>query len=179
MRRTIAPTGLAAAAFIWTCAGCAGAPESNADHEVWVAHARMAPQTFEIFLENAPRADMAIDEIAAQAHDRLAAACVGLPGAAVRIWNPLSSGSYADVPCAEILAGEGQATLTSERIGEAPQEWSPVGLACSLLLFGTASAFNWPWGKEGCNNPRADNAEGCRAATGLGLGALGLLCAFI
>lgn len=148
------------------------------------AGADAVPRAFEIFLENAPAADTVVDQIAARAHERLAAACAALPGGSVRIWNPLSSAEYAHVSCAEILNGDGpvfeaRETLTSGRIGEARQEWSPVGLACSLLLFGAASAFNWPWGQEGCNNPRADNPEGCRAVTGLGLGALGLLCAFI
>lgn len=177
-QRTIAS---AMAALTLACSACRdGAPPDAEPLEP----AGMAPQTFEIFLEDAPTADTVIPQIVAAAHERLATACADRSSVLVRIWNPLIPGSYTDVPCTEILGtgtavSEAGKALAREPTGEARGEWSPVGLVCSLLMFGAASAFNWPWAKEGCNNPRANDPAACQAATGLGFGALGVLCSLI
>lgn len=55
------------------------------------------PSAFTLWLDRATTAETAIPAIVAAAHQQLAAACERTPGAAVRILNPLASGSYQDV----------------------------------------------------------------------------------
>jgi hypothetical protein len=66
-----------------------------------------------------------------------------------------------------------------EHVGEAHEEWSPVGLVCSILMATLATSFNAPWGHHGCNDPRADNPDACKVATGVVPIAAGIACAFL
>jgi hypothetical protein len=66
-----------------------------------------------------------------------------------------------------------------EPISEAQQQWSPVGLACTVLMTAAGLAFNWPGSKQGCNDPHASNPGACAKVTSFGFGGLGVLCTFI
>lgn len=131
-------------------------------------------------------AETVIPQILAAGHDELASMCAVNPAASIRVFNPLASGSYADVTCSAILVGgesveRSSDALTSgnEHIGQVQQEWSPFGLVCSALVLGATLAWNWPGSRTGCNTPGAENPTACQFVTGVGGGGLGLLCAFI
>lgn len=186
MLRTIKITAALACAAILT--GCA-ADTTTSDQEPADARAEQAdtrPQAFAIYLDDSTTAESVIPAIVAAAHDQLVTVCEGNPGASVRVVNPLASGSYEDAQCSDILGGSemtGQVsapvTNGGERIGQAQQRWSPVGLVCSALLLGATLVLNWPGSHVGCNDPRAENPVGCQRVTAIGGGTLGLLCALI
>lgn len=67
----------------------------------------------------------------------------------------------------------------SERVGEAEERWSPAGVVCSILMAAIASSFNWPWGREGCNSPRAEHPNACKVMTAVVPAAIGIACAFL
>lgn len=101
------------------------------------------------------------------------------PATSVRIFNPLALGDFADVSCPAILGAgvttaEARAALTSEPIGRAQQEWSILGLGCSLFVLGVSSFLH-----AGCDTPSAENSKRCHDVTNWGFGALGAVCAFL
>ena len=168
--------------------GCAAetTPLDPRDQEAGPAKStEVETSTFEVRLRGDTTSDTVIPQIVAAAHDRLTVACESRPNTSVRIYNPLAKEpSVAEVPCSTFLdgIGESSAALTSEvdgPIGTVQQKWSPVGLVCSAVVLGATLAWNWPWGQEGCNNPKAEDQTACRAITGLGGGGLGLLCSLI
>jgi hypothetical protein len=186
MLRTIKITAALACAAMLT--GCAAdtttSDQGPADPRAEQADTRQ--QAFVIQLDASTTAESVIPAIVAAAHGKLVTVCAGNPGASVRVINPLASGSHEDVQCSDLLEGSetiGQASAPvangGERIGQAQQKWSPVGLVCSALMFGAALAWNWPGSHAGCNDPRAENPAGCQAVTSVGLGSLGFLCGFI
>src|SRR4051812_37019259 len=89
-----------------------------------------ASNPFEVSLTANTTSENVIPQIVEAGHDELAAACASNPTASIRIFNPLASGSYADVTCSTVLAGGefiGQASeaLTSggEHVGQVQQKW--------------------------------------------------------
>jgi hypothetical protein len=55
--------------------------------------------------------------------------------------------------------------MVGEAVGEAHQPLTPAGLICGVLMTGISAGFNWPWGHEGCNAPRAERPDACKVAT--------------
>jgi hypothetical protein len=183
--RSITVAGaLACGAMLTGCAADTTTLDTSNQGATPAEQAEVAAPSFMIWVRGDTTPETAIPAILAAAHDQLAVACAGKPGTSVRIHNPFLSEAYADVLCSTFLDGTGEANsaLTSDvdgPIGTVQQNWSPFGLACSALMFGASLAWNWPWGQEGCNAPGAHNPTACRALTGIGVGGLGLLCAFI
>jgi hypothetical protein len=186
MLRTITITAVLACAVMLT--GCA-ADTMTRDQEPAEASAGQADtplRAFALHLDNSTTSEDVIPAIIAAAHDQLVPACEGNPGASVRVFNPFAWETFEDVQCSDILGGHettGQASASfmrgDERIGQAQQSFSPVGLLCSALVLGATLAWSWPGSHAGCNDPRAENPVGCQAVTGIGGGGLGLLCALI
>ena len=84
---------------------------------------------------------------------QLSTACEATPGATVRIVNPLASGDFTDVSCADILAtpaaltGQTSEALSNEpgreRIGQAQQGLGAISLvACGLFAAGSFLFLN-------------------------------------
>jgi hypothetical protein len=136
--------------------GCAAdvAPLDTLDHGPAVA-AQQADTTvriFEVWLRGDTVAETILARIVEAGHAQLVEGCESNPGALVRVYNPLASGAYADVPCAAILggaktSGEPQHMLTSEpgdgATGESQQHLTPAGLLCGLLTIGVGLASTW------------------------------------
>lgn len=179
MLRSIRFTAVLACSAILT--GCAAdttppnqAPSTDAEQST------TEPQLFMLHLDGTMTAKTAIPLILAASHDQLAAACDSVPGASVRILNPLASGDYLDLPCSVILNGTGETniTLTSEPfegpIGHAEQKLGPITFLMCGIFLGSSSLF---LAKVLC--PRARTAQNRAHCDDLNLGgtiALGLLC---
>ena len=180
MRRLLLSVPLMLLAMAGPACGGADDPASESPTEPG------ASESFVVRLTPDTSKEGVTQQIVEAGQAQLAIACAGNSGASVRIFNPLASGDYTDVPCSAILDGGesvGQAsealTSGSERIGMTQQPLSPFSLVCSALMLGATLAWNWPYGQEGCNAPGAENPSACRALTSFGGGALGLLCALI
>ncbi|XXX76934.1 hypothetical protein WMF30_55735 [Sorangium sp. So ce134] len=161
---------------------CGAADEpSAAGEEGGAEEAGLPPRHFELSLD--PEVP-AIPQILDAGRPELAAACADRPGAAIRIFDPLDPGAFADVPCAAMVsydaaAQEGSAVPVSEGdepIGAAQQRWSPLGLGCSIFVFAAATVA----GSAIC--PRAADprdAKRCGHYTNVSFGVLGAACAFL
>ncbi|AUX43448.1 uncharacterized protein SOCE26_048960 [Sorangium cellulosum] len=171
--------GLAMAALIGAPA-CGAADEPNAAGEEGGAEeAGLPPHHFELSLD--PEGP-AIPQIVAAGRYELAAACADRPGAAVRIFDPLEPGAFADVPCASMLGGdptqEQSAVPVSEGaepIGEAQQRLSPLSLGCAAFVLGSTLIAT----RGICPRARDPRAEKhCNLWSDAGFGTLTLMCAF-
>lgn len=154
MLRTVTiAVGVACGAML---AGCAtdAAPQSTSDHgpATGAEPADSVPRTFEVWLRGETREEIVLQLIFEAGHAQLTEACKTSPGASVHIDYPLTSGAYADVPCAAILRGEkaiGEprqlraSEPVDELAGEAQQPLTPVGLLCGLLSIGVGLASTW------------------------------------
>lgn len=104
-------------------------------------------------------------------HEQLASVCAENPASSVRVYNPLVLDEFTDVSCSAVLDGKELDDKvipgTDERIGEARQPWSPLGLACALL----AAAAN-RFIDSRCETPE------CHGSNDWGSAGIGLLCAF-
>ena len=124
-----------------------------------------------------------IEQVMAAGHDQLVAACEANPAASIHVFTPLVSGDDADILCSSILSGRepvGQSSEAlmsgGERIGQVQQKWSPVGLACSAITFGSALVMTYAM----C--PRATTPEherNCGYLGNVGMGGLSFLCFLI
>jgi hypothetical protein len=159
---------------------CGGVEESS---EAGVPHA--APQSFTVGLDAATTTENVIPQILAGGRGQLAVMCeAAQPGASVRIFNPLVAGASADVSCASVLDGDGStgeasAALVSDEsdgpIGTVQQKLTPIGLGCGVFMLGAALYANHVL----CAHPTAEQPDKCRLVSELGLGTLGVACAFI
>ena len=142
----------------------------------------IVPQSFVVELDRTTTAEEAIPQLLKAARHQLAAACADYPMATIRVFNPLASGAYTDVPCASVLsgndaAGEASAALMNDEvdgpIGTAQQRWSPFGLTCSILTIGSGLVANWALCPRVTN--RRDERR-CRIWSDAGFSSLGFLC---
>lgn len=168
--------------FVMTLAvlgpACVGADEPAAESFIEPS----ASNAFVVRLTaNASKEDV-IQQIVETGQDQLAAACEVKPGTSIRVFNPLASGSYEDVSCESILGsqeptGQTGEALTSggENIGQVQQKLTPIGLGCSVVMFGLGIFMNHAI----CQYPGAENPRACAALAEFGMGGLGVICAFI
>lgn len=171
--------GLAMAALIGAPA-CGTADEPNAaGEEGGEEEAGLPPRRFELNL--APE-EPAIPQIVATGRPELAAACADSLGAAIRIFDPLDPGAYADVPCVSMLddaaAQDESAMPVSDGdgpTGEAHQRIGPISfLMCGLYAGGSLLTLRYAV----CPRARTARARQQCDDTGLWGGvAMGLLCA--
>src|SRR4051794_34021458 len=61
---------------------------------------------FVVLVDSAVTKESVIPAILAASRAELIAACEGNSGASIRIYNPMASGDYVDVPCSTVLGGE-------------------------------------------------------------------------
>jgi hypothetical protein len=141
-----------------------------------------ASKTFEVRLTPGMTEEDVTEQIIAAGREQLVTACAPYPGATVRIFTPLASGSYDDVACSTILeagisVGQSREALTSsdEHLGKEQQRLTPIGLGCSLVMLGLGIFMNHAM----CQRPGAENPSACAALSEYGMGGLGLACAFI
>ncbi|MGK3966355.1 hypothetical protein WMF38_19490 [Sorangium sp. So ce118] len=172
---------LALAALVGAACGTADeATETRADRS-GAEDGEMPAASFYLGIDRATTPESAIPQILEAGRPELAAACADHPDALVRVFNPFDPGAFADVPCASMLSSaETSAAPTSEDSGEpiatARQPWSPIGLGCSIFMFGAgmvATSALCPRARD----PR--DAQRCSNYSGGALGALGLLCSLI
>ena len=165
--------------------GCA-ADTMTADHEPADNRAGQADtpqQVFILRMDSGTTAESITPALLASAHDKLLAVCEATPDKAVRIFNPLASGAYADVPCSALLAGDEATGETSGAftgresdgpIGQTQQKIGPISfLMCGPFLGGSTLFLD----KVMC--PRAQTEQDRRNCSNVGLGggiALGILC---
>lgn len=184
MIRAITVAGaLACGAMLTGCAANDTTPLNTSDQGPAPAEpTEVAPLAFEVWLRDDTTLETVIPQILAAGQDQLAAACHEYPGTSIRVFNPLASGDYVDVPCTSApigneLNGEASAALTrdprDERIGLSQQKLSPVGFVCSALMFGSGLIGTYAL----C--PRATNPQderNCGHVSNFGFGGLGFLC---
>ncbi|MGK4003959.1 hypothetical protein WMF31_15105 [Sorangium sp. So ce1036] len=140
-----------------------------------------APRSFEVHLGGETTTESVIPQILEAGRAELAAACADRPEAAIRIFNPLDQGAYVDIPCASTLRDGDTSTTTAhdqgdEQIDTAQQPLSPIGLGCSIFMFGAtmvATSAICPRARD----PR--DAQRCSNHSGAPLGTLGVLCSLI
>ena len=185
MLRTIPITGMLVCGAMLT--GCVGVADTlSQDKEPASNEAGQAdtsPQVFTLRVDGSTTEKNITPALLASAHDKLLAACEATPNKAVRVFNPLASGVYADVPCSALLAGDEAIGETSGvlinresdgPIGQAQQKIGPISfLMCGLFLGGSTLFLD----KVMC--PRARTEEDRRSCSNVGLGggiALGVLC---
>lgn len=171
--------GLAMAALIGAPA-CGTADEPNAAGEEGGAEeAGLPPRRFEL---NLVPEEPAIPQMVATGRPELAAACADSPGAAIRIFDPLDPGAYADVPCVSMLddaeAQDESAMPVSDGddpTGDAHQRIGPISfLMCGLYAGGSLLTLRYAV----CPRARTARARQQCDDTGLWGGvAMGLLCA--
>jgi hypothetical protein len=156
--------------------GCGATDEPTTEPEP------AASNGFELKLPDSATAETVIPAIVEAGHDQLAMACEASPVASVRIFNPLAAGSYEDIACSTLLDAEASVGPTSEglvrgdeRIGEAQQRLTPIGLGCSFVILGLGIFMNHAL----CQYPGAEHPGACAALSEFGMGGLGLACAFI
>jgi len=138
---------------------------------------------FVVLVDSATTKESVIPAILAASRAELIAACEGNSGASIRIYNPMASGDYVDVPCSTVLDGEEVAGPAAEAlprvsgegaIGEARQRLTPLGpLLCGLTGLITSAAQD-----RVCRDWRGRNSEFCNVGT-FGSGGLWLLACAI
>ena len=183
MLRTIPITGMLAWGAMLT--GCVADTRSQDKEPAsnQAGQADTSPEVFTLRLDSSMTAETITPVLLASAQDKLLAACEATPDKAVRVFNPLASGVYVDVPCSVLLAGdeatgETSGALTSREsdgpIGQAQQKIGPISfLMCGLFLGGSTLFLD----KVMC--PRAQTEEARKNCSNVGLGggiALGILC---
>ncbi|WP_437593473.1 hypothetical protein [Sorangium sp. So ce1000] len=142
------------------------------------------PRNFYVGLARDTTAESVIPQILEAGRPELAAACADRPEAWIRLFNPLDAGAYADVPCSLMLHDDAAAAEESavpvsegdEPIGAAQQRWSPVGLACGVLMLGSSLVSTFAL----C--PRARNPhdrQGCDILTAGSFSTFGVMCMFL
>ena len=102
------------------------------------------PDVFTVRVDRSMTAETIAAALLASAHDQVASACEAAPDKAVRVFNPLASGAYADFPCSTLLATDEPAGSASKAlarresdgpIARAQQEVGPISfLMCGLFL---------------------------------------------
>ncbi|WP_437605052.1 hypothetical protein WMF20_28165 [Sorangium sp. So ce834] len=158
--------------------GAAGEP-SAAGEKGGAEEAGLSTRHFELSLD--PE-EPAIPQIVAAGRHELAAACADRPEAAVRIFDPLDPGAYADVPCTSVLddaaAQDENAMPVSEGdepTGGVQQAIGPICLLmCGLYAGGSLLTLRY------AVSPRARTARARQQCDDTGLWggvAMGLLCA--
>ncbi len=133
-------------------------------------------QSFLVPVDSATTQESVIPAILAAGRAELIAACESNSGASVRIYNPMASGGYVDVPCAVVLGGTegtGQAAEALPRAvgapnapnegatGEARQRLTPLAPLICALLGGIASTAQ----DRVCRDWRGRNSEFCNVGT--------------
>jgi hypothetical protein len=137
----------------------------------------VASNSFELTLPDNATAETVIPAIVEAGRDQIATACDAYPGASVRIFNPLASGSHEDIACSTILDGEqsvgqSQEALTSggENIGQVQQKGIISTVACfaggAAVFFGTSYGI-CPHGQTEQDRTNCNNVGGWGS---LGLG---------
>jgi hypothetical protein len=176
MGRRMWTAGMVASVALPACGGAEESSEAGATDAV--------PQSFTVGLDPATTPENVIPQIVAAGHDQLAILCESRPDGSVRIVHPLASDAYTDVSCASVIdvdgsTGETSAAVVSkepdEPIGTAQQKLTPIGLGCGIFMLGAGLFANHVL----CAHPRADQPDKCRLVSELGLGSLGVACAFI
>lgn len=119
--------------------GCAAdvAPADTSNHGPAPVEQLADGQTFDVQLPLDVTVESVIPAIVAAGHEELAAACDGTPGAAIRVLNPLASGSFEDVSCASILSGEESTAATSAALADA----EPIGQVQQKGVITTVACF--------------------------------------
>ncbi len=167
MLKKITLAGLLAVSML-TAGSAAAAPDNDGDGFT---------RAFAVDLDRSKPND-AIAAVLAAGHAELAAACEEIPDGAVRIVNPLASGDFTDVSCANILGGASgasgaSATLTSdpavERIGESRQGLGFLApFLCGIVSMGLLKTHQGLCERQyGGNSPMCVNSH-----TGLELASL-------
>lgn len=161
------------------------APTGTDDHGPAPAEQAAEGQRFEVQLPRDVTVEAVVPAIVAAGHAELAAACESMPGAAIRILNPLASGSYEDVSCASVLEGDASSAATGGAlasdecdgpIGTVQQKWSPFGLGCTIAV-GAAVLFST---YVLCPRARTPQDEKyCGYVTNGGFAGLGVACVFM
>lgn len=172
--------GLTMAALVGASA-CGTADEATEALATPDGSVEVPPRSFYVELSQDTTTESAIPQIVQAGRHEFAAACADRPDAALRILNPFDPGDFADVPCASMACdGESGGAPTQdesgEPIGAAQQPWSPIGLGCSIFMFGAgmvATSAVCPRARD----PR--DAQRCSNYSGAALGTLGVLCSFI
>jgi hypothetical protein len=173
---------LGCGAVLTACAADTMTPgQEPADNRA--GQADTSPQVFTLRVDSSTTAETITPVLLASAHDKLLAACAATPDKAVRVFNPLASGAYEDVPCSALLADsketeETSGVLTSREsdgpIRQAQQKIGPISfLMCGLFLGASTLLLD----KVMC--PRAQTEEARKNCSNVGLGggiALGILC---
>jgi hypothetical protein len=140
-----------------------------------------ASNAFVVHLAQTTTAETVISQIVEAGREQLAAACAAHPDASIRVFNPLASGSYADVSCSTILDGSepvaqsSEALPSGEHIGQIQQKWSPFGLGCTAFVGLSALFVNYAL----CNRPGAEQPDLCRYTADAGFFGLGIACNFL
>ncbi|KYG10268.1 hypothetical protein BE21_13090 [Sorangium cellulosum] len=137
-------------------------------------------QTFEVQLPSDTTEGNVIPRIVAVGRDALAAACESTSSVAIRVFNPLASGAYRDVPCSTILNDTGEvcgaltSVLNDDGAGEAQQRLSPFSLGCAAFVGGSALFSQFVL----CPRAKTERErKRCDYWTGGGFFGLGLMCA--
>ncbi len=107
---------LACGAVLTGCAADTMTPgQEPADNRA--GQADTPQQVFMLRVDSGMTAETITPALLASAHDSLVAACEATPDKAVRVFNPLASGVYVDVPCSALLADD---EATGRRAGCLP-----------------------------------------------------------
>jgi hypothetical protein len=182
MNRKFATVGII---LVMAAVGCGGADESGEPGTPYNGdEAGNAPQSFTVRLDRGTTAENVIPQIVAAARGQLAPMCEEHPGASVRIFAPLASNAYTDVPCSSALADDGAngeasaALVISESdgsIGQAQQKLGPISfLMCGLFAGGSTLFTTYVL----CPRARTErDRANCGHVSAGGGFALGILCA--
>lgn len=163
--------------------GCAAnvVPTDTDDQGPALAEQIAKGQSFEVQLSRDITAESVIPAIVAAGHTELVTACESTPGAAIRILNPLTSGSFENVSCAAILSGEESTAETSAalssalHIGQVQQKGVITTVACfaagATVFLGTRYGV--------CPHGKTEQIRtACNDFGGWSNLGLGLLCGF-
>lgn len=175
-----------------TIAALSAACSSSAELPAFAERTEAATNSaVEVRLTENRNAEAMLAQVLSAAHEQLMPVCSAHPEGSIRVVDPLDPARYTDVTCAAILERVNAAGLAGvpamserssepltsqpeERVGEAQQRWSPLGLLCGLFVTGVAIGLT-----EACKAHNPGNPQ-CEYAPSGGAGIIGaMLCALL